>query len=122
MFLTGSRSGAMNRPSASKKSRSALAPGAIRPRSSRPIARAPPLDRRAAMAGDQLLELVDRLADVDLHRHLEAICLAPHVAQERLTAGVDLRRREEALDQPAVRAVEALDELDRAAQRHPPGV
>ena len=76
---------------------------------------AQPLDRRAAMAGDQLLELVDRLADVDLHRHLQAIGLAPHVAQERLATGVDLRRRQEAANQAAVRAVVALDELDRAA-------
>src|SRR5215211_5324464 len=42
MFFTGSRSGTMNMLSPSQISRSAFAPGAIRPRSSRPSAFAPP--------------------------------------------------------------------------------
>ena len=42
MFLIGSRSGVMRQDRAFHSTRSALAPGAMRPRSSRPSARAPP--------------------------------------------------------------------------------
>jgi len=39
-----------------------------------------PLDRRLPVACDHLLELVDRLADVDLYRHPQPIGLTPDLA------------------------------------------
>ena len=74
-----------------------------------------PLDRGFRVAAGHFLELVNRLADVDLDWHPEAVGLAADLAQQPLAAGVDLQGREEGLDQTIVGAIVALDEVDRAA-------
>src|SRR3989304_4423863 len=129
MFFTGSRSGVMFQDAPLHSTRSALAPGAIRPRSSRPSARAPPRGAAAAhprgrgraVAAEHLVELDDRLGGVDLVGPPGLVGPALGLAEQLRGAGVDLGRREEAADEVPVGAVPALVELDGALEPLAPG-